>query len=79
MGWNSWNRFLNSNLRADIAATTEKEILAQAKAMVDSWLAAAGYQYVVLDDCYQAKRRDHRGRIQTHPHRFPSGIKGLAD
>lgn len=79
MGWNSWNRFLNSNLRADIASTTEKAILAQAKALVDSGLAAAGYEYVVLDDCYQAKRRDHRGRIQTHPHRFPSGIKGLAD
>jgi alpha-galactosidase len=79
MGWNSWNRFLNSNLRADIAATTEKEILAQAKAMVDSGLAAAGYEYIVLDDCYQAKRRDHLGRIQTHPHRFPSGIKGLVD
>lgn len=68
-----------TNLRADISATTEKEILAQAKAMVDSGLAAAGYQYVVLDDCYQAKRRDHRGRIQTHPHRFPSGVQGLAD
>ena len=79
MGWNSWNRFLNSNLRADIASTTEAAILQQARALVDSGLAAAGYEYVVLDDCYQAKRRDHQGRIQTHPHRFPSGIAGLAD
>lgn len=79
IGWNSWNRFLNSNLRADIAATTESAIVEQARAMVDSGLAAAGYEYVVLDDCYQAKRRDYQGRIQTHPHRFPSGIKGLAD
>ena len=42
-------------------------------------MAEAGYQYVVLDDCFQAPQRDARGRIQSHPERFPSGIKALAD
>jgi alpha-galactosidase len=38
----------------------------------------AGYQYVVIDDCWQVKR-DATGRIQADPERFPSGMKVLAD
>lgn len=80
MGWNSWNHFLNKKkLRADIAATTEKAVLEQAKALVDTGMAAAGYEYIVLDDCFQAYQRDHRGRLQGHPHRFPNGIQYLID
>lgn len=78
-GWNSWNRFLDSNNRAQVELVTEVEILNQARALVDSGMAEAGYQYVVLDDCFQAPQRDARGRIQSHPERFPSGIKALAD
>ena len=78
-GWNSWNRFLDSNNRAQVELVTEVEILNQARALVDSGMAEAGYHYVVLDDCFQAPQRDARGRIQSHPERFPSGIKALAD
>jgi hypothetical protein len=79
MGWNSWNHFLNSKYRADIQGTTEKAVLQQARALVDTGMAAAGYQYVVMDDCFQAYARDHQGRLQGHPFRFPNGIKYLAD
>jgi hypothetical protein len=80
MGWNSWNRFLNrETFRADISETTEHEVLEQARALVATGMADAGYEYVVLDDCFQAYKRDHRGRLQGHPHRFPHGIKYLAD
>ena len=78
-GWNSWNKFLDKNNMANWSATTEKALLAQAKALVDSGLAAAGYDTVVLDDGYQAFRRDHRGRIQAHPARFRNGIEYLSD
>jgi alpha-galactosidase len=38
----------------------------------------AGYQYVVIDDCWQAPR-DGDGVITADAHKFPSGIKALAD
>ena len=38
----------------------------------------AGYQYLVIDDCWHGKRDAH-GDIQPDPQHFPSGIKALAD
>ena len=70
MGWNSWNKF-GCNV-------SEKLIRATADALVTSGMKAAGYEYVVIDDCWQV-RRDAAGRIVADPERFPSGIKALAD
>ncbi|CAF5037627.1 unnamed protein product, partial [Rotaria sp. Silwood1] len=47
-------------------------------AMVATGLAAAGYQYVNLDDCWQLTR-DSQGIIHPDPQAFPSGISALAD
>jgi len=71
MGWNSWNKF-----GCGINETLIKEI---ADAMVSSGLAAAGYEYVNLDDCWQLSRDNTTGEIQADPQAFPSGIKALAD
>jgi alpha-galactosidase len=70
MGWNSWNKF-----GCNVSETLVKET---ADALVTSGMQAAGYQYVVIDDCWQVKR-DAQGRIVADPERFPSGIKALAD
>ena len=70
MGWNSWNRFA-----CDI---NEKLIRATADALVASGMKDAGYQYLVIDDCWHGKR-DANGFITADPERFPSGIKALAD
>ena len=70
MGWNSWNKF-----GCDI---NENVIRAAADAMVSSRMKDAGYQYVVIDDCWHGER-DINGDIQADPKRFPSGIKALAD
>jgi alpha-galactosidase len=70
MGWNSWNKFGCS--------INEATVRKQADAMVSSGLKAAGYRYIVIDDCWQ-KSRDTDGNIQVDPERFPSGIKPLAD
>ncbi len=70
MGWNSWNLFacnINENLIKEIA-----------DAMVQSGMKDAGYEYVVIDDCWQ-KSRDSSGNIMADPEKFPSGIKALAD
>jgi alpha-galactosidase len=70
MGWNSWNKF---------ACNINEEIVRrQADAMAASGLKAAGYQYIVIDDCWQ-KERDADGNIVADASRFPSGIKALAD
>lgn len=70
MGWNSWNTF-----KCDINENLIKEV---ADAMVTSGMKDAGYQYVVIDDCWQVSR-DSLGNIQADPKKFPSGIKALAD
>ena len=49
-----------------------------ADAMVKSGMKDAGYQYIVIDDCWQVKR-DAAANIVPDAQRFPSGIKALAD
>jgi len=70
MGWNSWNKF-GCNIN-------EALVRKQADAMAASGMKAAGYQYIVIDDCWQ-KSRDDNGNIVADPERFPGGIKALAD
>ncbi len=71
MGWNSWNRFACKNVN-------EKVVRAAADAMVSSGMKDAGYQYIVIDDCWQIGR-DAAGNIIADPEKYPSGIKALAD
>jgi alpha-galactosidase len=70
MGWNSWNKFA-CNVSEDL-------IKSVADAMASNGMKDAGYQYVVIDDCWQVSR-DENGNIVADPQRFPSGIKALAD
>ena len=70
MGWNSWNRFA-CNVNERIVRDT-------ADAIAASGMRDAGYQYVVIDDCWHGAR-DANGFITADPERFPSGIKALAD
>jgi alpha-galactosidase len=70
MGWNSWNKF---------GCNVDESLIRQtADAIVSSGMKDAGYQYVVIDDCWQVSR-DRSGNILADPQRFPSGIKALAD
>ncbi len=70
MGWNSWNRF-----GCDVSEQLIREV---ADAMVASGMRDVGYEYVVIDDCWQIDR-DGSGNIVPDPERFPSGIAALAD
>jgi alpha-galactosidase len=70
MGWNSWNKF-----GCDV---DEKLIRETADAIVASGMKAAGYEYVVIDDCWHGER-DSLGFIRPDPTRFPSGMKALGD
>ena len=71
MGWNSWNTF-----GADI---NEQLIRDTADKMVDTGLLNAGYEYLVIDDCWSLKERDENGRLAANPEKFPNGMKAVAD
>jgi alpha-galactosidase len=70
MGWNSWNKF-----GCDV---NEVLIMQTADAMVESGMKDAGYQYIVIDDCWHGER-DSLGFIHPNPEHFPSGMKALVD
>lgn len=70
MGWSSWNTY-----RIHIS---EKLIKSQADAMVDRGLKDAGYLFINVDDGFFG-HRDGSGKLQTHPERFPNGLKCVAD
>jgi alpha-galactosidase len=70
MGWNSWNKFACN--------VTEQILRDTADAMVASGMRDAGYEYVVVDDCWHGKR-DANGLITSDPQRVPSGMKAIAD
>jgi len=47
--------------------------------LVSEGYADAGYQYVIVDDCWLAKNRSADGKLEADKTRFPSGIKALSD
>lgn len=70
MGWNSWNKY-GCNV-------SETLIMGMADAMVSSGMKDAGYEYIVIDDCWQVAR-DENGEIVVDKERFPHGMKYVAD
>ena len=71
MGWNSWNTFAK-----DI---NEEKVLRAADVLAESGLREAGYEYIVIDDCWSLHERDTEGRLVADPEKFPHGMKYVAD
>ena len=71
MGWNSWNAF-----RCNISASLLQQI---AQTMATNGMKDAGYQYVIVDDCWALTSRDANGNVVPDPDLFPNGIKPVAD
>ncbi|MEV5717108.1 ricin-type beta-trefoil lectin domain protein [Amycolatopsis mediterranei] len=71
LGWNSWNSF-GCNV-------SEATIHQAADAMVSSGMRDAGYQYVVVDDCWFDPQRDSQGNLRGNASKFPGGMKALGD
>lgn len=71
MGWNSWNTF-----GPEIDEQVIRETI---DAMADGPFRQAGYEYVVIDDCWARWDRNERGLMECDPKKFPSGMKALAD
>ncbi len=70
MGWNTWNKFA-CNINEDV-------IKEAADAMVESGMKDAGYEYIIVDDCWHGQR-DEKGFIHENKEKFPSGMKALID
>lgn len=70
MGWNSWNTF-GENIN-------ETLIIETVDAMVEKGYRDAGYEYIIIDDCWALKDRVD-GKIVANPELFPHGIKYLSD
>lgn len=72
MGWNSWNKY-----GCDINETI---IIDAAQKMKELGLQDLGYEYIVMDDCYQLHERDpETKKIVADPEKFPNGIKHLTE
>ena len=71
MGWNSWNTF-GSNI-------SEKLIFEMADVMANEGYKDAGYEYLVIDDCWSLRERDENGKLVADPEKFPHGMKTVAD
>jgi len=71
MGWSSWNKFGGG--------ITDTLVRGIADALVSSGMQAAGYQYINIDDMWQASSRDSSGNIAPDSRKFPNGMKAVAD
>ncbi|MCF0135788.1 MAG: glycoside hydrolase family 27 protein [Lachnospiraceae bacterium] len=71
LGWNSWNTF-GENIN-------ETVVMESADTMVRTGLRDAGYEYIVIDDCWLLRERDSEGRLVPDPEKFPHGMKYVSD
>jgi alpha-galactosidase len=70
MGWNDWAHYQ--------CGFTAQTIMANARALVRTGLAARGYDTVTIDDCWMLKGRNGHGDLQADPRRFPDGMGAVA-
>lgn len=72
MGFNTWNTF-GENINEEV-------ILQTADKMVELGLRDAGYEYLVIDDCWSEHVRDKiTGKIVPDHIKFPHGMKYVSD
>lgn len=72
MGWNTWNTFGTE--------PSEDLVKRSADAFIKLGLKDAGYEYIVIDDCWSLYDRDKKtGRIVADPAKFPNGMKAVGD
>lgn len=71
MGWNTWNTFGFE--------INEQMVMETADMIISDGYKDAGYEYVVIDDCWLLMARDENGDLVADPKKFPHGMKYVAD
>ncbi len=69
MGWNSWNCWGLS--------VSQEKVISSTQALIDKGLADFGYNYINIDDGWEAESRNPDGTIEANG-KFPS-MKGMID
>ncbi|KAK5113394.1 hypothetical protein LTR62_003494 [Meristemomyces frigidus] len=70
IGWNNWNTFA-----CDV---DESLLLETSRLLINYGLRDAGYQYVVLDDCWSTGRGED-GYVVVDTNKFPNSLKHISD
>ncbi|XP_063374549.1 alpha-N-acetylgalactosaminidase-like [Cydia amplana] len=81
MGWMSWGYYQcadDCDKNSD-KCLNEQLIMSVADALFNDGYLEAGYEYVVIDDCWSERQRDSNDRLVPDRKRFPRGMKFLAD
>ncbi|XP_013195096.2 alpha-N-acetylgalactosaminidase [Amyelois transitella] len=81
MGWMSWGYYMCGDT-CDTnpgRCLNENLILSVADTFYNEGYQEAGFEYIIIDDCWSEKRRDANGRLVANKERFPRGMKFLAD
>ena len=71
MGFNTWNTFAEN--------INEQMLMEITDMLVEQGYRDAGYEYVVIDDCWSLRERDEQGNLVPDPEKFPHGMKYVAD
>ncbi|CAH0714864.1 unnamed protein product, partial [Brenthis ino] len=81
MGWMSWGYYMcgvNCKNKTQ-KCLDEKLILSIADKFYNDGYQEAGFEYIIIDDCWSEKKRDKNGRLVADRERFPHGMKYIAD
>lgn len=81
MGWLAWERFrCNTDCKNDPEnCISDRLFRTMTDLVVSEGYAAAGYEYINIDDCWLDKSRSFNGKLQADAKRFPYGIKDLSN
>lgn len=81
MGFMTWQRYRCTIDCEDFPdeCISDKLIRKIADAMVDGGYLRAGYEYLVIDDCWLEKERNNLGYLQEDRSRFPHGMVSLIE
>jgi alpha-galactosidase len=71
MGYDNWYLDYCRN-------NSQSRVLSEARALVSTGLATAGYKTVIVDDCWMASQRTSDGQLTWNTASFPNGIPWLA-
>ncbi len=70
MGWDSWGSLG--------CGVNESDVKRAANALVRSGMRAAGYCYVIVDDCWYSPARGADGSLRADPQKFPHGMRAVS-
>ncbi|KAI8423793.1 hypothetical protein MSG28_012807 [Choristoneura fumiferana] len=81
MGWMSWGYYMCGVECETVPekCLNEQLILSVADKFYREGYQEAGFEYIIIDDCWSERYRGKDGRLKPDRKRFPRGMKFLAD